>query len=160
MILRAPLRGLATPIALAVILSVIFSVSADAATVTIAWEPSPDETVIGYQVYVGTSSGSYTETFDVGLATSFSYNPSDAAVYYFAVAVYAAGPVLGPRSSEVSTAHRCSDLLVFLVGQPCTVNPQRPQRWRQPYSRDYCSDAPEQLLHRSTVRDARRQGDP
>jgi hypothetical protein len=91
-------------IAFAVVLSVVFAVSADAATVTIAWDPSPDQTVIGYQVYVGTTSGSYTETFDVGLATSFSYSPSDASVYYFAVASYSAGPLLGPLSSEVSTS--------------------------------------------------------
>ena len=91
------------PIAFAVILSVIVAVSADAATVTIAWDPSPDQTVIGYQVYVGTTSGSYTETFDVGLATSFSYSPSDASVHYFAVAAYSVGPRLGPLSSEVST---------------------------------------------------------
>ena len=92
------------PIAFAVILSVIFAVSADAATVTIAWDPSPDVTVIGYKVYVGTSPRAYSETFDVGLATSFSYSPSDASPRYFAVASYAVGPVLGSLSSEVSAA--------------------------------------------------------
>ena len=81
MIVRAPSGGrTTTPIALAVILYVISAVSANAAPVTIAWDPSPDATVIGYQVYVGTSSGSYAETFDVGLATSFTYSPSDASV--------------------------------------------------------------------------------
>jgi hypothetical protein len=98
------------PIAFAVILlSVIFAVSAEAATVTIAWDPSPDNTVIGYQVYVGTSSRSYTETFDVGLATSFSYSPANGAVYYFAVASYSAGPRVGPLSSEVATAAMPND---------------------------------------------------
>jgi hypothetical protein len=104
-IVRAPSGSpTTTPIALAVILYVISAVSADAAPVTITWDPSPDATAIGYQVYVGTSSGSYAETFDVGLATSFTYSPPDASVYYFAVAAYAPGPVLGPLSSEVSTA--------------------------------------------------------
>lgn len=105
MIVRAPSGGpTTTPIALAIILYVISAVSADAAPVTIAWDPSPDQTVVGYQVYVGTTSGSYAETFDVGLATSFTYSPPDASVYYFAVAAYAPGPLLGPLSSEVSTA--------------------------------------------------------
>src|SRR5215208_336984 len=106
MIVRAPSGFSPLPTAFAVILSLIFAVSADAATVTIAWDPSPDETVIGYQVYVGTSSGSYTATFDVGLATSFSYSPPDASTYYFAVAAYSAGPLLGALSSEVSTAFK------------------------------------------------------
>jgi hypothetical protein len=92
------------PIAFAVVLSVLFAVSADAATVTIAWDPSQDQNVIGYQVYVGTTSGSYTETFDVGLATSFTYSPADGSIYYFAVASYAVGPMLSPLSTEVSAS--------------------------------------------------------
>jgi len=109
-IVRAPSGNpTTTPIALAVILYVVSVVSANAAPVTIAWDPSPDTTVIGYQVYVGTTSGSYSETFDVGLATSFTYSPPDASVYYFAVAAYAPGPLLGPLSSEVSTADMSND---------------------------------------------------
>ena len=91
------------PIAFVVVLSAIFAVSADAATVTIAWDPSPDQNVIGYQVYVGASPGSYAETFDVGLATSFTYSPGDESVHYFAVAAYAVGPVVGPLSREVAS---------------------------------------------------------
>ena len=110
MIGRARSRGsTTTPIALAVILSVLLSVSAEAVPITITWDPSPDPTVIGYQVYVGATSGSYTETFDVGLATSFPYFPTDESVYhYFAVAAYAAGPVLGPLSFEISTDPRAN----------------------------------------------------
>jgi hypothetical protein len=116
---RAPARGRTTPIALAILFVLLSGVgSARAASVTIAWDPSPDETVIGYQVHVGTSPGTYTETFDVGLATSFSYNPRDASVYYFAVASYAAGPLLGPLSIEVSTASTSNDG----VGAPTNVN--------------------------------------
>jgi hypothetical protein len=108
---RAPSVGsTTTPIALAGILSVLFSVSAEAAPITIVWNPSSDPTVIGYQVYVGATSGSYTETFDVGLATSFSYFPTEGSVYhYFAIAAYAAGPVRGPLSYEVSTDPRANE---------------------------------------------------
>ena len=107
--MRAPSRGWTTPIALA-IARLFFSavVPASAATVKIAWDPSPDQTVIGYQVYVGTSPGSYSETFDVGLSTSFTYSPRDESVHYFAVAAYAPGPQLGPLSTEVSTGSRAS----------------------------------------------------
>ena len=126
MIVRAPSGNpTTTPIALAVILYVVSVVSANAAPVTIAWDPSPDTTVIGYQVYVGTTSGSYAETFDVGLATSFTYSPPDASVYYFAVAAYAAGPLLGPLSSEVSTAGTSNDG----VGAPNNLNQAAATYW-------------------------------
>src|SRR5215208_3351628 len=83
------------PMALVILLVLFSSVSAEAAPITIAWNPIPDPTVIGYQVYVGAASGSYSETFDVGLAASFSYFPTGGSVYYyFAVAAYAPGPVL------------------------------------------------------------------
>lgn len=106
MIPRPRPRGLSpTTIAAALLTSLLSgAASANAAPVTIAWDPSRDQNVIGYQVYVGTSPGSYSETFDVGLATSFSYSPRDESVYYFAVASYSAGPLLGPLSSEVSTS--------------------------------------------------------
>ena len=100
--MRAPSRGWTTPIALAIALVFFSAAVVQAATVTIAWDPSPDQSVVGYQVYVGTSPGSYSETFDVGLATSFTYSPRDETVRYFAVAAYAAGPVVGPLSIEVS----------------------------------------------------------
>ena len=115
-----------TPIALAILFALLPAVcSAQAASVTIAWDPSPDQAVVGYQVYVGTTSGAYTETFDVGLATSFTYSPPDASVYYFAVAAYAAGPLLGPLSSEVSTAGTSNDG----VGAPSNLNQAAATYW-------------------------------
>ena len=38
---------------------------ASAGTITVAWDLMSDDTVTGYRVYVGTSPGRYTETFDV-----------------------------------------------------------------------------------------------
>jgi hypothetical protein len=93
------------PIALAVLFALFMGVnSAHAAAVTIAWDGSSDPTVVGYRVYVGTTPGFYTETFDVGKATSFSYEAIEQRTYYFAVAAYAAGPRIGPLSAEVSTS--------------------------------------------------------
>ena len=98
-------------VALAIVLSVVSPVRADTTTVTIAWDPSADATVLGYQVYVGSSSGTYTETFDVGLATSFTYALGDGPVYYFAVASYAAGRLLGPLSTEVSASPKTHEVI-------------------------------------------------
>ena len=41
--------------------------------ITVAWDPSPDERVAGYAVYVGTTSGSYDKVFVVRNRTYFTY---------------------------------------------------------------------------------------
>lgn len=103
MIAGARSRGLPpTTIAAALLTTVLVGVtSAHAGSFTVAWDPSPDPTVIGYRVYVGTTSGGYSESFDAGSATTFTYNGVDGQTYFFAVAAYAPGPVIGPRSAEV-----------------------------------------------------------
>jgi len=77
---------------------------AAAQPVTIAWDANTEPGVIGYRVYVGTSPSVYSQVFDVGAKTQFTY-PSGVTGqrYYFAVSAYAPGPLVGPRSSEVST---------------------------------------------------------
>ena len=106
MIGRARSRGLpTTPIAGALLTILLTGITpAHGGTLTVAWDPSPDPTVMGYRVYVGTASGAYTEIYDVGNVTTFSYNAAEGTTYYFTVAAYAPGPVVGPRSSEVSAA--------------------------------------------------------
>ena len=76
--------------------------TAQAGTISIEWDRSPDPTVVGYRVSVGTSPGVYTETFDVGSATTFVYIASESRPYYLAVASYAAGPQVGPLSTPIS----------------------------------------------------------
>jgi len=79
------------------------------------WDPSPDSNVAGYLVYVGTQSGSYSTTYDVGNTTLFGYpNASPGQTYYFAVAAYFPGPVIGTRSTEVSGTSN---------GTPVLLNP-------------------------------------
>ncbi len=74
-----------------------------AATLTLAWNPNPEPDVAGYIVYVGTESGNYSRTFDVGKVTTFTYTQGTSGQrYYFSVAAYAPGSLQGPRSSEVS----------------------------------------------------------
>lgn len=106
MIRRARSRGLpTTPIAGALLTIVLVGVTpAHGGTLTVAWDPSPDPTVMGYRVYVGTTSGAYSEIYDVGNVTTFVYNAAEGTTYYFTVAAYAPGPVVGPRSSEVAAS--------------------------------------------------------
>jgi hypothetical protein len=87
----------------AFLLTMAAAQSARADTLTLMWDPSPDSNVAGYLVYVGTQSGTYATTYDVGNSTSFAYPSATAGqIYYFAVAAYAPGPVIGNRSTEVS----------------------------------------------------------
>jgi hypothetical protein len=102
---RARSRGLPTTTIAVALLTIILLVGvapAHGGTLSVAWDPSPDPTVMGYRVYVGTTSGAYTEIYDVGNVTTFSYNAAEGTTYYFTVAAYAPGPVVGLRSSEVS----------------------------------------------------------
>ncbi len=87
--------------------------SAAADTLTVMWDPSSDSNVAGYLVYVGTQSGDYGSTYDVGNTTSFRYSNATAGqAYYFAVAAYFPGPVIGARSAEVSGSSNGSPVLV------------------------------------------------
>ena len=81
--------------------------TAHGGTIWIEWDRSPDPSVIGYRVSVGTAPGVYTETFDVGGQTAFVYQArEDNRVYYLAVAAYAPGPLVGPTSPAISASPR------------------------------------------------------
>lgn len=79
--------------------------TARAASVTLAWNPSPSGGVQGYHVYFGSISGFYTGMMDVGGATTMTI-PSLAAgqVYYFAITAYDAGGLESEFSNELSYA--------------------------------------------------------
>jgi hypothetical protein len=67
------------------------------------WDPNPEPEVIGYQVYVGAQPELYTRTYDVGNQTSFVFVEAvEGRRYYFTVAAYTPGPLIGARSAEVS----------------------------------------------------------
>lgn len=75
----------------------------EGATLGVAWDPSPDQAVTGYRVYVGTAPGQHSVSFDVSrVQTTFNYTTAQAGLrYYFAVASLAQG-VAGVKSIEVS----------------------------------------------------------
>ncbi len=99
-----------------------------ASTLTLTWEPSVGPHVSGYLVYVGTTSGTYSQTHDTGSSTSWVFtNPIAGQQYCFAVAAYAPGPVVGPRSNEVCGYGDAPPVLldpgnhISLVGEAVTL---------------------------------------
>jgi hypothetical protein len=86
--------------------------SVSAETVTLLWDRSPDANVAGYLVYVGTQPGVRAVTYDVGDATSFVYSAAvPGQQYYFSVAAYTPGPVVGEPSAEVSGSSNAAPVL-------------------------------------------------
>ena len=77
------------------------SVCAQTQSVTIAWDPSPDPSVIGYVVYVGTQPDGPREKFEIE-GTSFVYpNAVSGRPYFFSVAASSGGGRTGSPSDEV-----------------------------------------------------------
>jgi len=75
-----------------------------AGSATLAWDP-PDVSadVVGYKIYYGTTSGSYSQSIDVGNMTSYTVsNLTDGQSYYFTVTAYNALGVESYYSNEVS----------------------------------------------------------
>lgn len=65
------------------------TLSASAASVTLAWDASPDASVTGYRIYYGVASGSYTNSATVGNVTNATLtNLSSGVHYYFAATAY------------------------------------------------------------------------
>ena len=90
---------------IALALGVTCPAAAQSGSISIAWDANPEAYVAGYMVYVGVEPGAYAEVYDVGKTTSFTYQKTlEGDRYFFSVAAYAEGLVLGPRSDEVSTA--------------------------------------------------------
>jgi fibronectin type 3 domain-containing protein len=72
-------------------------------TASLAWEPVTSTDLAGYKVYMGTASGVYGTSFNVGNLTSYAV--SDLTVgttYYFVVTAYSTGGSESPPSNEVT----------------------------------------------------------
>src|SRR5688572_3452244 len=83
----------------------LFARPAAAGTITVAWDLMDAANVSGYRVYVGTSPGTYSQTFDVSADNDFFIfrNAFMGVRYYFAVAARFDDSTLSPRSGEVSS---------------------------------------------------------
>ena len=63
--------------------------AADAGSVTLAWDASPDPAVAGYNLYWGTQPGNTPNGIPVGNQTMFTVNGlTDGVAYYFTVRSY------------------------------------------------------------------------
>lgn len=90
--------------ALLVMFALGLSQAAHAATLTLTWDRSTSAQVTGYVVHVGTTSGRYTSTFDVGSATTYTFpNAQAGQQYYFAVTSYTSTSV-SALSAEISAS--------------------------------------------------------
>jgi Fibronectin type III domain len=70
--------------------------------VTLAWQPSPDPDVAGYNVYCGVTSGAYESKITVTNTLATIPNLLEGSTYYFAVTAFKAGGVESVPSNEVS----------------------------------------------------------
>jgi Malectin domain/Bacterial TSP3 repeat len=76
---------------------------AAAGTVSLAWDPSSDPQVAGYQVYYGSASRDYSVSVDVGQATTAAFSDLQGEqVYYFAVTAYDSSGLESAFSNEVA----------------------------------------------------------
>jgi hypothetical protein len=76
-----------------------------AEAITLAWFPSPDAAVAGYFVLYGTVPGAYTNSLDVGNATTASVPDLTAGqIYYFAVEAYTADGRFSAPSNVIADA--------------------------------------------------------
>lgn len=90
-------------ILIAALAAVISSHTATAAAVTLAWDPSSSADITGYRLYLGTTSGVYLQTSDVGITTSTMVsNLIVGKTYYFVVTAYTSSGLESPPSNEVS----------------------------------------------------------
>lgn len=94
-------------IALLVLVSPAFALQ----SVTLAWDPSPEPGIAAYRLKYGTSSGSYTQTIEVGGATSATIpNLSEGNTYFFVVTAVDSSSGESVPSNEVSFSIQAPNL--------------------------------------------------
>jgi hypothetical protein len=101
--------------------------AAAADEITLAWDAAADP-IAGYRLYVGNQSETYTQNFDVGTATTFTFaNAVAGRQYCFAVTAYSGTSLESQRSNEVCGFSNAAPTLtnpgnvLSTVGQPTTL---------------------------------------
>jgi hypothetical protein len=113
-------RVLFGPILFSVLFAVMQLSAFATGSVTLAWNPSTDPIVAGYNVYYGGASGTYTNEICAGNATNVTISGLiQGTTYYFAATTYASSGVESPFSSEVSYLVPTN---VPIGNQPPTLN--------------------------------------
>ncbi len=95
---RSSLRRLA----LFLFLVLLTAATAHSGTVTLTWDREDDPRIAGYNVYYGTSSGTYTDHVDAGNETRYTVTGlEEGTTYYFAVTAHDGAGSESPPSDEV-----------------------------------------------------------
>src|SRR3954463_15928421 len=77
--------------------------SAEAASVTVAWDSNRESDVTGYLIRYGTEWGQLTSTVDVGNHTTYQFTSLDPGhTYFFIVQAYNRGGELSAPSADVA----------------------------------------------------------
>src|SRR5208282_2020494 len=79
----------------------VHSASAAQASVTLAWNSSPDPSIAGYHLYQGGASGVYTNMIPTQTTNVTVTNLVVRGTYYFAVTAYDVVGLESPYSSEI-----------------------------------------------------------
>lgn len=83
-------------------LGLVFAFSPLARGVTLAWDPSPDPTVVGYFLYYGNQSGNFSHSINAGSATSATVTDlTPGQTYYFVATAYNAAGIQSVPSNQV-----------------------------------------------------------
>jgi hypothetical protein len=88
---------------------------------TLQWDPNPELTIAGYNVYIGSSSRNYASVIDVGLQTSILLtNLTQGITSFFAVTAYDADRLESPFSDEVFYTLPVDGVATIVL--PCTLD--------------------------------------
>lgn len=88
---------------LVILIGVAAIEKAHSSSIILDWQPSASSTVAGYDVYFGTTSGSYPYKVDAGKTTSVTIsNLTPGVVYYLAATAYNAQGTQSALSQEIA----------------------------------------------------------
>lgn len=90
-------------------------------SVTLAWNPSPCSSVVGYRIYCSTNGTNYNNQLDAGASTSLSVTGlQEGTTNYFEVSAYDAANNQSPPSSPVKFVVPAASNTVTVQGNPTT----------------------------------------
>jgi hypothetical protein len=102
----------------ALLLSLLPVCARATSSVTLAWDQSPDPSVVGYNIYFGVASRTYTNMVSAGNATSVTINGLiEGVTYFFAATTYNAVGIESDYSTEISYT-----IPVPIPNQPPTIS--------------------------------------